>query len=168
MIQSRSPSSALARPRRSTRRLVADTVDARSEAADAAAGARRLVFPQRPLDLGVACRTKRLRVEGPFTGEQLVEQHPKRVDVRAGVDVQVRHLRLLGTHVLRRADELTELGEDGALGEPLRRGLGDTEIDDLRRVLLVLGRHQHVRRLDVPMDDPLLVRMLHAGADVDK
>ena len=168
MIQSRSPSSALARPRKSTRRLVADTVDAGSEAADAAAGPRRLVFPQRPLDLGEARRAKRLGVEGPLAREQLVEEHPERVDVRAGVDVEVRHLRLLGAHVLRRANELTEFGEDAALGEPLRRGLGDAEIDDLRRVLLVLGRHQHVRRLDVPMDDPLLMRMLYARADIDE
>ena len=57
-------------------------------------------------------RAQRLRVERPLAREQLVEQHAERVDVRAGVDVEVRHLRLLGAHVLRRADELAELGED--------------------------------------------------------
>ena len=33
---------------------------------------------------------------------------------------------------------------------------------------VVLGRHQDVRRLEVAMDDPLLVRVLHALADVDE
>ena len=109
MIQSRSPSSALRQAARVHAPVGGRHRGPRAEAADAAAGPRRLVFPERPLDLGEARRTKRLRVEGPFAGEQLVEQHAERVDVRAGVDVEIRHLRLLGAHVLRRADELTRV-----------------------------------------------------------
>ena len=166
MIQSRSPSSALVRLRRSARRLVAELVDASPRAADSATGPGRLVFAQRPLDFRETRATKLFRVEGPDAREQLVEEHTERVDVRAGVDVEIGHLGLLGTHVLRRANELTQFGEDGALRETLRRGLGNPEVDDLWRVLLVLSRDQHVRRLDVPVDDPLLVRVLDGSADI--
>ena len=139
MIQSRSPSSARSKPRESTRRFMADTVDAaprllmRLLGRGGSSSRRVRWISARP---GPA---QRLRVEGAFAREQLVEQHAERVDVRAGVDVEVRHLRLLGAHVLRRADELPELGEERVLGEPLRGGLGDAEVDDLRRVLLVLA-----------------------------
>ena len=54
----------------------------------------------------------------------------------------------------------------GVLGEPLRRGLGDAEVDDLRDPFIVLRRDEDVGRLDVAVDDPLLMRVLHAFADV--
>jgi hypothetical protein len=72
-----------------------------------------------PLDLHETDTTKFLRVEWWSTGEELVEQHTERVDVGPRVDVEVRHLRLLGTHVLRCADHLTQLGVDSVLGETL-------------------------------------------------
>ena len=51
--------------------------------------------------------------------QQFVEQHAERVDVAARVDVQAAHLRLLRTHVGRRADELLELREERLVGQPL-------------------------------------------------
>ena len=89
------------------------------EAADSTARPQRLVLPERPLDLRETSATKLFRVKGSGAGEKLVEQHTERVDVRAGIDIEVRHLGLLGAHVLRRANELTKLGEDRALGEAL-------------------------------------------------
>jgi hypothetical protein len=37
-------------------------------------------------------------------------QHAQRIDLSAGVDVELVELRLLGTHVLHGADHLAELG----------------------------------------------------------
>ncbi len=53
------------------------------------------------------------------------------------------------------------------LGETLPHGLGDPEIDDLRRGLSILQGDEDVRRLEVAVDDPLLVRVLdgHAGGN---
>ena len=44
--------------------------------------------------------------------------------------------------------------------------LGHAEVDDLRDRLIVADRHKHVRGLDIPVDDSLLVRVLHALADL--
>jgi hypothetical protein len=43
--------------------------------------------------------------------------------------------------------------------------LGDAEVEQLGRAV---GGHQHVGRLDVAMDDQVLMRMLDGGADVAK
>jgi len=56
--------------------------------------------------------------------QQLVKDHAQRIDVTPGVDVEGAHLGLLGAHVLERADDLSELGEQGPLGQPLVDGLG--------------------------------------------
>ena len=109
-----------------------------------------------------------LRVEGRAARQQLVEQHPQAVDVAARVDVQPAHLRLLRTHVGRRPDELLELRIDRLLGQLLLRRLGNAEVDHLRHRHPVVQRHQDVRGLDVPVDDPLLVRVLNGVADLDE
>jgi len=46
--------------------------------------------------------------------------------------------------------------------------LGDAEIDHLRDRDSVMERDQDVRRLDVAVDDPLLMRMLHGLANHHK
>src|SRR5262245_12703079 len=51
-----------------------------------------------------------LLIEWSAAGEQFVEQHSKTVNVTADINVQPAHLRLLGTHVGRGADELLKLG----------------------------------------------------------
>ena len=48
------------------------------------------------------------------------------------------------------------------------RGLGDAEIDDLGHRHAVVQRDQDVRRLDVAMDDPFLMRVLDRLADLDE
>ena len=75
---------------------------------------------------------------------------------------------LLGAHVFQRADHLAELGEQRPLGQLLAGGLGHAEIDHLGDRLAVVQGDQHVGRLDVAMDDPFLVGMLHRLADGDK
>ncbi len=84
---------------------------------------------------------------------------------RAGVDVELIQLGLLGAHVLRRADHLAELGEQRLLGQPLADRLGHAEVDDLGHGAVVVLGHQDVRRLDVAVDDPLLMGVLDGLAD---
>ena len=54
------------------------------------------------------------------------------------------------------------------LGQLLADRLGHAEVDDLGHRLAVVQRHQHVGRLDVAVDDPLLVGVLHGLADRDE
>ena len=77
--------------------------------------------------------------------QQLVEQHPERVDVAAGVDVESAHLGLLWTNVGGRAHELLEGGEERLVGQALvGRGLGDAEVDDLGHRHAIVQSDQNV------------------------
>ena len=49
-----------------------------------------------------ACRSVSL-ANGGCPASSSYKQHPQRIDVAAGVDVRLAHLRLLGAHVQRRA-----------------------------------------------------------------
>ena len=51
-----------------------------------------------------AASRSRFRSKGVEPVKQLIEQHAERIDVAAGVDVELVELGLLGTHVLDRAD----------------------------------------------------------------
>ena len=140
----------------------------RSQRAHPVARRRRLVLPDQPPHLVQPRRPQRLRVERGGPGQQFVEQDAQAVHVGADVHVQAAQLRLLGGHVQRGADHLGGLREQGPVGQPLPGRLGDPEIDHLHHRLVVVQRHQHVRRFDVAMDDPLLVGMLDCLADGDK
>ena len=109
-----------------------------------------------------------LRIERRAAGQQFVEQHAQAVDVAARVNVQPAHLRLLRTHVGRRADELLQLREDRLVRQPPFGGLGDAEINHLRHRHAVVQRDEDVRRLDVAVDDALLMRVLDGLADLDE
>ena len=78
------------------------------------------------------------------------------------------HLRLLRTHVGRRADELLELRVNRLVRQPALRRFGDAEINHLRHGHAVVQRDQDVRGLDVAMDDALLMRVLNGVANVDE
>ena len=80
------------------------------------------------------------------------------------------HLGLLGTHVGRRADELLERGEERLVGQASRRRLGDAEVDHLRasRRVAVVDGHEDVRRLDVAVNDSLLMRVLDGLANLNE
>jgi hypothetical protein len=165
-IQSRSPRSRAPGARRSTWRAArhhggrpsASTRASRASAARprgscAAAPGSRPAAPLRD-------------VERLGAGQQFVEQHAERIDVGARVDVEPRHLRLLGRHVLGRAEDLRVLREQRLLGQLGAGRLGDAEVDHLRHRHAVVQRHQHVARLDVAMDDALVVRVLDRLADL--
>ena len=78
------------------------------------------------------------------------------------------HLGLLGAHVQRRADHLRELRVERLLGQLLADRLGHAEVDHLRHRPAVVQRDQHVGRLEVAVDDPLLMGVLHRLADRDE
>ena len=54
------------------------------------------------------------------------------------------------------------------LGQLLAGRLGDAEVDDLRHRPAVVEGDQHIGRLEVAMDDPLLVGVLDRLADRDE
>ena len=99
--------------------------------------------------------------------EQLVEHHPEGIDVGARVDVHRRRVGLLGRHVRRRAHDRPDVGE-AHVGQLHLGRLGHAEVDHLRRRPAVHLRDQHVARLQVAVDDPLLVGVLHRLADRDE
>ena len=108
-------------------------------------------------------------IERSSARKQFVKQHAERVDVAARIDVEAGHECLLGTHVSRGADELLVRSENGFVRQPLvRRGLRDPKIDDLRHRYAVIDRYQNVRRLQIAMDDSLLMRVLHGVANLNK
>jgi hypothetical protein len=91
------------------------------------AGFWRIDFPDDPADLVEASLPQRLPIEGQRPREQFVEQHPERINVGSRVDVESGQIGLLRAHVLRRADEHADLGEERPVGQVLRRRLCDSE-----------------------------------------
>ncbi len=138
------------------------------ERAQARARTRRLHLADRPADGLQTAFDQFLRIEGRAAGQQLIEQHAQAVDVAARVNVQPAHLRLLGAHVGRRADELVQLRIDRRVGQPALGRLGDAEINHLGHRHAIVQRDQDVRGLDVAVDDALLVRVLDGVADLDE
>ena len=63
-----------------------------------------------PLHFGKGLGPQLFGVKWRRSGQQFVQQHAQRVDVAARIDIQAS-IGLFGTHVRRRADELTEIGE---------------------------------------------------------
>ena len=103
---------------------------------------------ERPRALGHHPRHDRLggrAGEGRVAGEHLVEHRAERVDVGAGRDLALAH-RLLGAHVVRRAERHAGLGHPGAAG--LARGERDPEVGHQRAAVV----EQDVLGLDVAVD----------------
>ena len=116
--------------------------------------------------------------ERQLAAQELVEHDPQAVDVAAAVDMMGLAGGLLGTHVRRRADDLAVHRHDGVgLGAN-----GQPEIDQDRPAqpvrALFLGRsfppivspvrtlHHDIGRLDVAMDQPVVVRVVEGLGDL--
>ena len=104
--------------------------------------------------------TQSIRVKGQSAGQELIQDHAERVDVRAYVNVLAGGVCLFGAHVFGGADQPTLLREQGVVRQGTGQGLGDPKIDYLGHGLVVHDCHQQVRRLEIPMDNPLLMRMV--------
>ena len=128
----------------------------------------RVRLADRPHQPVVSAAAQRPRLKRRAARQQFVQHGPERVHIAPRVHVPGPHLRLLRAHVLRRADHLPRLGEDRLLRQRVRDRLGHPEVDHLRHRRLLAQHHQNVARLEVPVDDPLLVRVLHRLADRDE
>ena len=95
--------------------------------------------------------------ERRLAGEHLVEHGAERVDVRAGGDLALAH-RLLGTHVVRRAERHAGLGHPGPAR--LARRQRDPEVGDERLALV----EQDVLRLDVAVHHAVPVGVVERRA----
>ena len=94
-------------------------------------------------------------------GEALVEDHPQAVHVDRDGQVLAAGGLLRG-HVLRRAQHLAGLGDRALAGrQPLRQA----EVGDQPRPL---GIDQHVRGLQVAVQHPAPVRVVHGASHVDQ
>ncbi len=97
-----------------------------------------------------------LRLEGTLAREQPVEQHAERVEVRLSVDGPAGEL--LGRRVGERADELTVARD---LVERFEQPRGP-EVEELHASVAL---HQHVRRLQIAVDDAALVEVVERIGD---
>ena len=99
-------------------------------------------------------------VERWLTGQHLVRHGAQRVDVRAVIDVRIRH-RLFGRHVRGRPERYAKRRDLGFPGRRTDR-LGDTEI---RYDRVPLGE-QHVVGLDVTMHHAVAMRIRQRVRDL--
>ena len=103
-------------------------------------------------------------VERQAIGQHPIEQDAERVDVAPSVDVRRSAAQLLRAHVGERAHQLSA---HGLSSQPLHvraSRAGDPEVEHLR---LAGVRHEHVRRLQIAVDDPALVRVLNGIGELD-
>ena len=117
----------------------------------------------------------RLPGEGPATREELEEERPEGPDVRPLV--QAPAASLLGGHVARGPEDDSRLGARLRQGRRLRQvrggargrvpgiGLRQAEVEHLH---VAVGCELDVRRLEVAVDDPLLVRFLERFGDLPR
>jgi hypothetical protein len=64
----------------------------------------------------------------------------------------------------QRADDGAEASDQSLLGERLPGRLGHADADDFRHRPAVVGGYEQLRRLEIAVDDALLVRVLHCLA----
>ena len=114
-----------------------------------------------------------------FAGEHLVKHHAQRVNIRAMIHL-ARRLNLLRRHVLRRAHDTACVGQFGGRAVLLRRlpALADRQVSPtiipnnnlrqtkIRHLHAATAVQQNILRLDVAVDDALVVRELQRVADL--
>ena len=115
-------------------------------------------------------RLELLPLEGCRPGQQLVQQHAKRIDIAAGIDVgsgsAIAPDGLFGAHVLECPCHLVEASHPRLIGPLEIERLGEPEVNHFGDgSVLFINRNENIGRLDVKMRDTLLVRVLNRVAD---
>ena len=109
----------------------------------------------RPQEGHIGCPRKR-----GLPGQALVQHAGERVQVGARLDVVAGDL--LRSDVLERADDITSGGDAAERAGPL----GQPEVGEVAVLLARSARDQHVRRLHVPVHEPLLVSRVQRLRDL--
>ena len=107
----------------------------------------------------------RLPLEGIRPREHPEEDHPRRPDVAARIEL-ARAASLLGAHVLRRAEEHAALRRFLRAEAVEVHGLDDPEVEQLHRLLSVTLGQENVARLEIAVDEPRRVRAHQAAPDL--
>ena len=105
------------------------------------------------------------RCDERLAADQFKKDAAQRIHVGACVHMRAAVLDLLRADVARRADELIDPRGDGVAGAFAFQNLRDAEVDDLGHGFASLVHHHDVAGLDVAVDDPFLVRVIHRTAD---
>ena len=119
---------------------------------------RRVLLADHPGGLGQGPVLELIRQP---VGQQLEEDDPQGVHVGPPVDGGGVAGHLLGAHVAERAEELAGAGQAGGGQQVGVGGVGHAEVEHLRLAGLI---HQDVGRLEVAVDDALVVGVLHRVA----
>src|SRR5579863_5254219 len=134
------------------------------------AGARRIILTDLANYFVKGLLAPPCRVERQLAGEESVENDTQGIDVRAAVEVRDTG-SLFGTHVAGCPDQRAAVaGKSEGLFEGRSWGnrFGDAEVDDTGNRLAVDFRDENVGRLQVTMDDGLLMCVLNAFANLDE
>src|SRR5207253_2570260 len=70
------------------------------------------------------------------------------------------------THIRRRANELLESSEYRLIGQTALRRFSNAEINDFGNRITVMQGHQDIRRLDIAVDNALLMGVLYGAANL--
>ena len=138
----------------------------RGETGHARARLRRHFLTDAPLEFRQRRGLELRGIQRRHAGEQFVEQHAQRVNIRARVHLRPAQPRLLRTHIRRRAHELAQSRVQRRPGVHAAHGLGDSKINDHRPRLTVGFTDEDVRRLQIPVNDPARMGVLHRTADL--
>ena len=147
-------------PRPTTRRSV--------ELQNSRAWSRWILFTDRAAEFVHSSLTECFSVERQRANEQLVQHDPERIHIASSVDVYRAWFGLLRTHVLRRPHEPAEFRDQRLLREGLSDCFSDSEVDDPWHGMVINLGHEHVRGLQVAMNDSFLMCMLDTLAQMDE
>ena len=116
----------------------------------------------------IAPRLNCLRVDRRRAGQQLVEDHARARTRRSGCRCPSTTGRPAPGDMYAGVPTIAPVSAKLMVGQLQLGRLGHAEVDDLRRRPAVDLGDQHVARLEVAVDDPLLVGVLHRLADRDE
>src|SRR5581483_4086858 len=108
------------------------------------------------------------RIERRTSGQQHVKHHTQRVDVGASVHILSDGVTLLRAHVTGGSHKCPNPGLKRGTADARVDCLCQSKVDDPGDRLAVHLCNQDICRLQVTMDDCLLVRMLHRFANGDE